>query len=63
MIGDAFDVVMDGHDPEEFEAAAREAGFTGFGYYPESTPPFMHIDMGPSRKWGDPFPKKDTSSG
>jgi uncharacterized protein YcbK (DUF882 family) len=63
MFGDAFDVVMDGHDPVAFEAAAREAGFRGFGYYPESTPPFMHIDMGPARKWGTPFPKKDTSNG
>ena len=61
MVGDAFDVVMDGHDPVEFEKAAREAGFRGFGYYPESSPPFMHIDMGPARKWGNPFPKKDTT--
>lgn len=61
MTGDAFDVVMDGHDPVAFETAAREAGFRGFGYYPESNPPFMHIDMGPARKWGTPFPKKDTS--
>lgn len=60
MVGDAFDVVMEGHDPHEFEVAARKAGFTGFGYYPTSNPPFMHIDMGPARKWGTPFPKKDT---
>jgi len=59
MTGDAFDVVMEGHDPVAFETAAREAGFRGFGYYPESKPPFMHIDMGPARKWGTPFPKKD----
>lgn len=59
MQGDAFDVVMVGHDPKTFEEAARRAGFQGFGYYPESSPPFMHIDMGPARKWGTPFSPKD----
>jgi zinc D-Ala-D-Ala carboxypeptidase len=58
MVGDAFDVVMVGHDPAAFEKAAREAGFRGIGHYPESNPPFMHIDMGPARKWGTPFPKE-----
>jgi zinc D-Ala-D-Ala carboxypeptidase len=62
MFGDAFDVVMTGHDPHAFEAAARKAGFTGFGYYPGSTPPFMHIDMGPTRTWGTPFSKRNTSN-
>lgn len=58
MQGDAFDVVMVGHDPATFEEAARRAGFRGFGYYPTSNPPFMHIDMGPARKWGTPFGDK-----
>lgn len=62
MFGDAFDVVMVGHDPKTFEEAARRAGFRGFGYYPESSPPFMHIDMGPARKWGTPFNPKDTNN-
>ena len=37
-----------------FEAAARAVGFLSFGYYPRSG--FMHIDLGPARSWGDPFP-------
>lgn len=50
----AFDVAMTGHDPHEFEAAARNAGFTGFGFYPDQG--FMHIDTGPAREWGDRWP-------
>lgn len=49
----AYDISMDGHDPKEFEVAARKAGFTGFGFYPESN--FMHIDTGPAREWGTGF--------
>ena len=55
----AFDVRMDNHDPHEFEAAARLVGFTGFGYYPRSG--FMHIDTGPARSWGTPWPRTATS--
>jgi hypothetical protein len=47
---------MSNHDPVAFEAAAREVGFLGFGYYPRSG--FMHIDLGPSRTWGDKFPAR-----
>lgn len=57
MLGDAFDVSMEGHDPVEFEAAARRHGFRGFGFYPRSSPPFMHIDRGAPRTWGDRFPR------
>ncbi len=46
----AFDVQMSNHDPAQFEAAAREVGFTGFGFYHKSG--FMHIDTGPAREWG-----------
>ncbi len=46
----AFDVQMAGHDPTQFEAAAREVGFTGFGFYKESN--FIHIDTGRAREWG-----------
>lgn len=56
--GIAFDVRMDNHDPHKFEAAAREVGFTGFGYYVKSG--FMHIDTGPERSWGKPWPKTTT---
>ncbi len=52
----AFDVKMAGHDPEQFEAAARECGFTSFGYYVRQG--FMHIDTRKTpAKWGAPFPK------
>ena len=59
MQGIAFDVRMDNHDPHEFEAAARAVGFTGFGYYRKSG--FMHIDTGPARSWGTPWPRTATS--
>ena len=51
--GEAFDIAMANHDPAEFEALAREMGFTGFGFYPDKG--FMHIDEGPPREWGTRF--------
>ncbi|MCC6007538.1 MAG: DUF882 domain-containing protein [Rhodobacteraceae bacterium] len=54
MDGTAFDIAMSNHDPAAFEAAAREVGFLGLGFYPRSG--FMHIDLGPARVWGEPFP-------
>jgi hypothetical protein len=54
MDGTAFDVAMANHDPVAFEAAAREVGFLGFGFYPRSG--FIHIDLGPARLWGERFP-------
>ena len=54
MDGTAFDIAMSNHDPAAFEAAAREVGFLGFGFYPRSG--FMHIDLGPARQWGERFP-------
>jgi hypothetical protein len=59
MEGIAFDVRMENHDPHEFEVAARAVGFTGFGYYPKSG--FMHVDTGPARSWGKPWPKTATT--
>jgi len=59
MRGIAFDVRMENHDPHEFERAARAVGFTGFGYYPKSG--FMHIDTGPARTWGTPWPQTATT--
>ncbi|WP_114964308.1 YcbK family protein [Alkalilacustris brevis] len=56
MEGTAFDIAMANHDPEVFEAAAREVGFLGFGFYPRSG--FMHIDLGPARDWGERFPAR-----
>ena len=54
----AFDVRMDNHDPDLFAEAARAVGFTGFGFYPKSG--FMHIDTGPTRTWGTPWPETAT---
>ena len=45
--GAAFDIAMANHDPVAFEAAAREMGFLGFGFYPRSG--FIHVDLGPAR--------------
>ncbi len=45
---------MASHDPSAFEAAARDVGFLGFGFYPRSG--FMHSDLGPARVWGTKFP-------
>lgn len=56
MDGTAFDIAMANHDPVEFEKAARAVGFLGFGYYPRSG--FMHVDLGPARVWGEPFPPR-----
>ncbi|MAY89433.1 MAG: peptidase M15 [Pseudooceanicola sp.] len=58
MEGTAFDIAMSNHDPVVFEAEARAVGFLGFGYYPRSG--FMHIDLGPARIWGEPFPPRAT---
>jgi hypothetical protein len=52
--GRAFDIAMANHQPQAFEIAARVAGFSGFGSYPDRN--FMHIDTGPARAWGTPWP-------
>lgn len=54
MSGIAFDISMEGHDPHVFEWEARQAGFSGFGFYVRQN--FMHIDTGPARVWGERFP-------
>jgi len=59
MDGTAFDIAMSNHDPVAFEAAAREVGFLGFGFYPRSG--FMHVDLGPARSWGERFPVRATA--
>jgi hypothetical protein len=56
MQGAAFDIAMANHDPAEFEAAAREVGFLGFGFYPGPRHDFMHVDLGPAREWGTRWP-------
>lgn len=70
MHGVAFDVSMSNHNPAEFEAAARAAGFTGFGFYPPKKGNFIHIDTGAARVWGtrwtaakfQPEPKAPTAT-
>ncbi|WP_374628941.1 YcbK family protein [Pannonibacter indicus] len=57
--GTAFDIGMANHDPAAFEAAAREVGFLGFGFYPRSG--FIHVDLGPARQWGERFPARATA--
>jgi zinc D-Ala-D-Ala carboxypeptidase len=59
MDGTAFDIAMSNHDPVAFEAAAREVGFRGFGFYPRSG--FIHVDLGPARQWGKRFPVRATA--
>jgi len=59
MDGAAFDIAMSNHDPVAFEAAAREVGFLGYGFYPRSG--FMHVDLGPARQWGERFPLRETA--
>jgi hypothetical protein len=49
MDGAAFVIAMANHDPVAFEAAGREVGFLGFGFYPHSG--FMHIQLGRARQW------------
>jgi hypothetical protein len=49
LMGQAFDVSLKALDPAVLEAAARRAGFKGFGFYRR----FMHIDArGTPFEWG-----------
>ena len=50
---------MSNHDPVAFDAAAREVGFLGFGFYPRSG--FIHVDLEPARHWGERFPVRATA--
>ena len=59
MKGAAFDIAMSNHDPVAFEAAARAVGYLGFGFYPRSG--FIHVDLGPTRQWGERFPVRATA--
>lgn len=60
MRATAYDISMKNHDPAVFEAAARKAGFTGFGFYQRSN--FIHIDTGRARSWGKRWFKKHTGA-
>ena len=57
MLGIAFDVRMDNHDPDTYIAAALAVGFRGIGTYPKQN--FVHVDARTERaSWGNPFPKR-----
>jgi hypothetical protein len=57
MLGIAFDVRMDNHDPATYIAAALAVGFNGIGTYPRQG--FVHVDARATRaSWGDQFPKR-----
>lgn len=43
----AADISIQGHDRHVLLQACERAGFTGFGFYHT----FLHIDLGPPRKW------------
>ena len=43
----AADISLRGHNRRALMQACKSAGFTGFGYYQS----FLHIDLGPPRKW------------
>ena len=47
-------VVMPNGATSSASDSAHPSSALGFGYYPRSG--FMHIDLGPARSWGDPFP-------
>lgn len=50
LTGKAFDIrLTDKFDKMDLLTAARDVGFTGFGFY--ST--FLHVDTGRSRWWGE----------
>lgn len=55
LLGIAFDVSMQNHDPETFVAAAKACGFTGIGWYPPGKGDFIHLDTGKPRTWGTPW--------
>lgn len=43
----AADIDLTGHDRERLYRAAREVGFSSFGFYRS----FLHVDMRPGRRW------------
>lgn len=47
--GDAFDISIIGVDRWDLYEKAKEAGFTGFGFYKT----FLHVDTGRARFWGE----------
>lgn len=50
MIGEAIDIRMPGQDLAHVHKAALSLKRGGVGYYPASD--FVHVDVGPVRRWG-----------
>ena len=50
LLGQAFDIACPRARMKSLQQAAKECGFTGFGYYPKRG--FLHVDTGPARTWG-----------
>lgn len=47
MLGDAFDIALQGLDKSHLIDLCHQAGFNGFGYYRT----FLHVDCGRKRQW------------
>jgi zinc D-Ala-D-Ala carboxypeptidase len=56
--GRAFDISTVNVDPQTLVDVARQVGFSGIGTYPKQG--FVHLDTGPTRTWGEPFPERVT---
>ncbi|MBB4266285.1 YcbK family protein [Roseospira visakhapatnamensis] len=54
--GTAFDIATGNHHPTVLRDAALGVGFQAAAWYPKQT--FVHIDLGPPRTWGAPFPPR-----
>ena len=50
MVGEAIDIRVPGRDLSHVHKAALSLRRGGVGYYPASD--FVHVDVGPVRKWG-----------
>ena len=58
LYGMAVDIALANMDGAEIEGHAKMLGFTGIGRYPGKG--FIHLDLGPARTWGQPWPKRAT---
>lgn len=61
MRGTALDVhwpFVNKKQNQKFIRLCMQEGFSGFGYYK----PFVHLDIGPARSWGDPYIVWDKSN-
>jgi uncharacterized protein YcbK (DUF882 family) len=52
MTGEAIDIRLPGRDLARLNKAALSLGRGGVGFYPKSD--FVHVDVGPVRRWGQP---------